>query len=138
MGLGFDIRGIEGVQKALDRKIDAVTKGIDREMNASVLTINEKQVSATPIDTGRLSRGNMFDISKPLNKTIFNRIEYAPYIEFGTGGLVSIPNGLEDIALQFKGAGIRHVNMRAQPFFFWPYFQERVKLVERIKKLIAE
>jgi hypothetical protein len=138
MSLKFDIRGMEGVQAALNKKVDAITKGIDREMTAAALETNAKQAAYTPVDTGRLRSSNGFDVSKPLDKKLFNRIQYAPYIEFGTGGLVTIPVGLEDIALQFKGAGIRQVNMRAQPFFFRAWFEERTKLIQRIKKLIAE
>ncbi len=138
MGLTFDIRGMEGVQAALNRKVDAITKGIDREMTAATIETNAKQVQYTPVDTGRLRGGNVFDVSKPLDKKLFNYIEYAPYIEFGTGGLVTIPVGLEEIALQFKGAGIRKVNMNAQPFFFRAWFEERAKLIQRIRKLIAE
>ncbi len=51
---------------------------------------------------------------------------------------MTIPAGLEEVAAQFKGAGIRRVNMHAQPFFFWPAFQEWAKMIERIKKMIAE
>tara|TARA_R110002167_G_scaffold34173_4_gene109158 strand:+ start:1057 stop:1536 length:480 start_codon:yes stop_codon:yes gene_type:complete len=48
---------------------------------------------------------------------------YAPYIEFGTGGMVKLDDMLElgipsSYAMQFKGKGIREVNLPARPFFF--------------------
>jgi len=138
MDLKFDIRSFDNVKKALDKKVDDLTNGIDKEMDKTVFEINAKQVAYTPVDTGRLRGGNGFDVSKPLNKTIENNVEYAPYIEFGTGGLVSVPKGLEDIALQFKGAGIRKVNMRAQPFFYRAFFEEAPKMLARIKTIIGQ
>jgi hypothetical protein len=62
--------------------------------------------------------------------------KYAPYVEFGTGGMVEIPKGLESEAAQFKGRGIRKVNMKAQPFFFSPFFEEKNNLLKRIQKLL--
>jgi len=73
-----------------------------------------------------------------LVKILENGVNYAPYIEFGTGGLVSIPAGLEEEAIVFKGAGLRKINMRAQPFFFRPAFEEFKKMVERLKKLYGQ
>jgi len=45
-------------------------------------------------------------------------VNYAPYVEFGTGNRVVVPDDVKDYAIQFKGAGIRKVNNRAQPYFF--------------------
>lgn len=48
-------------------------------------------------------------------------VRYAPYKEFGTGTKVQIPTnpeGLHEYAIQFKGKGIRKVNIKAHPYFF--------------------
>ena len=87
--------------------------------------------------TGNLRANNLVDVSQPLYKELRNPTTYAPYIEFGTGASVEIPSELQDEAMQFKGMGVRKVNMRAQPFFFWPYFMERSKLITRIKTLLS-
>ena len=136
MSIKFDIRGFKEIDIALNRRIDDLTKGVDAEMDKAVLEINAKQVSYTPVDTGLLSRGNSFDISKPLDKTLKNGIEYAGYVEFGTGGLVNVPPGLEDLAITWKGAGVRKVNLRPQPFFFRAFFEETPKMLARIKAVI--
>lgn len=59
------------------------------------------------------------------NKTIeiVAGVNYAPYVEFGTGGSVDLTDMLElgipsSYAAQFKGKGIREVNLPARPFFF--------------------
>ena len=48
---------------------------------------------------------------------------YAPYVEFGTGGMVDLDDMLQlgipaSYAAQFKGKGIKEVNLPARPFFF--------------------
>lgn len=136
--LKLDISGMNNLKKAIATKQKDLIEGIDNEMNAGVMDINAKQIAYTPVDTGRLKGGNHFDISKPLNKILENNIQYAPYIEFGTGGMVQIPKGLEDIAVQFKGKGLRKVNIRPQPFFYRAYFEQYPKMIQRIKKLLSK
>jgi len=136
--LKLDISGMDGLKKAIAEKQNDLIKGVDNEMNETVKEINAKQIIYNPIDTGRLKGGNKFDIAKPLNKLIENNIEYAPYIEFGTGGYVRVPKGLEDIAIQFKGKKGGKVNIRPQPFFYRAYFEEYPKLIQKIKKLLSK
>ena len=52
-----------------------------------------------------------------LEGAVESRVMYAPFIEFGTGSLVQIPSGWEDFASQFRGAGIRQVNISPTPAF---------------------
>jgi len=53
-----------------------------------------------------------------MGATVAVGVDYGPYKEFGTGELVEVPSGLEDYAMQFKGAGLRKVNQRPKPYFF--------------------
>lgn len=138
MKFELQLSGVKELEKVFMRKEKNLTKGLDREMTATTLMINAKQKRYTPVDTGRLRQGNVADVSKFLDKRLDNIVRYAPYIEFGTGGLVEVPTGLEDIAIQFKGKGIRKVNIAPQPFFYRAYFEERAKFIERVKKLLKE
>lgn len=52
---------------------------------------------------------------------------YSAYHEFGTGGLVNIPSGWEKMAEQFRGKGIRQINIQARPFMY-PAFVKGSKL----------
>ena len=47
---------------------------------------------------------------------IFANAPYAAYVEFGTGGLVSVPKGFEQIAIKFKGKGVKKINLRPRPY----------------------
>ena len=52
---------------------------------------------------------------------IFASAPYAAYVEFGTGGTVSVPKGFEGIAIKFKGKGIKQINLRPRPFLIPSY-----------------
>jgi hypothetical protein len=45
-------------------------------------------------------------------------VNYAPYVEFGTGTKVKVNEDTRDYAWQFKGKGIRKVNLLERPYFF--------------------
>lgn len=135
------VTGTDKLLAALQKAEKKLQDGVNREMDAAVIDINQKQIAGSPeskfaVDKGALKRGNKFDVTKPLYKRLYNAIEYAPYQEFGTGGLVSIPAGLEKEAEQFRGAGIRQVNMNPQPFFYRPYFEEIPKLLKAVENIL--
>ena len=134
--IAVSVVGTDKLLAALQRAEKKLQDGVNREMDAAVMDINAKQIAAAPVDKGVLRAGNRYDISKPLTKVIFNRVEYAPYQEFGTGGLVNIPDGLEGEAELFRGAGVRKVNMPPQPFFFRPYFEEIPKLLKAVENIL--
>lgn len=45
-------------------------------------------------------------------------VHYAPYVEFGTGSKVKVNADTKEYAMQFKGRGIKEVNLLARPYFF--------------------
>ena len=77
--------------------------------------------------------------------TVFANANYAPYVEFGTGGSVDLNDMLElgissSYAAQFKGKGIREVNLPPRPFFFSSarigFRNLLIRLNKQIKKTI--
>ena len=136
-GLRVRIENIDRLKKSIKDKTKVLAEGIDDEMNAFVQDVNAAQIARTPVDNSVLIKGNKFKIDKPFHKEIFNNVKYAPYVEFGTGGLVNVPNGLEDIAIQFKGKGIKQVNLPARPFFFAPFFEQKKEFIKRLKKILT-
>lgn len=135
------LQGIKGLEKAIKGKSEALVKGVDMEIKASVIEINQKQKSLAPVDFGVLRSSLKWAKTAPMTFELVSSgagSSYAPYQEFGTGGLVSIPQGLEAEAAQYKGKGIRQINMRPQPFFFAPAFAEWNKLKKRIEKMLSK
>jgi repressor of nif and glnA expression len=63
---------------------------------------------------------------------------YAPFVEFGTGGLVQVPNELKEIAIKFKGKGIRQVNLRARPYLYPALLRGRTEYLDKLKKVLSK
>jgi len=137
-GLGIEITGVNDLLKRLGERAAEMSGRVDKEMKASVLDMNAAQKRNCPVDNGVLWAANQWSQDGQMKYVLENRKEYAPYVEFGTGGLVSVPPGLEDIAIQFKGAGIRKVNLPARPFFFRAFFENKDKMIQNIKNAILK
>ena len=58
---------------------------------------------------------------------------YAPYVEFGTGSGVNVPQGFSDYAMQFyvNGKG----TMKAQPFLIPAYLKYRKVFLSDMRKI---
>lgn len=139
--IGVKLSGIKGLEAALKKKGEQISKVVDMEMQASVTKINREQKQLAPVDFGTLRSSLKFTKNKPMDYEIVSvgaGSSYAPYQEFGTGGLVDVPPGLEDVAAQYRGNKGRQINMKPQPFFFRPAFQEWNELVKRIQKLLSK
>lgn len=102
----LDITKIDSVNKRFAKLSEDVKTNIKNEVNASALKIQSDAKKLAPANLGTL-RGSIYkdEISKSPNEYMFiigAAAKYAPYVEFGTGGKVSIPNGYQDYAAQFK------------------------------------
>lgn len=139
--INVNLVGGDKLRKVLKEKGDALRKGVDAEMQKTMVEINAQQKALAPVDYGTLRSSLKFTKVAPLEYEIVSSgagSEYAPYQEFGTGGLVNIPAGLENEAAKYKGKGERQINMRPQPFFFAPAFKEFKELRKRIQALLAK
>ena len=59
--------------------------------------------------------------------------KYAPYQEYGTGGLVTVDPEMYENAIQFKGKGIRQVNIPPQPFLYPAFVEGRDFYIKELK-----
>jgi HK97 gp10 family phage protein len=93
-----------------------------------------------PVDLGqlRLSIGHTTARVGYNKSFFFANAPYSAYVEFGTGGRVSIPKGFEELASRYKGKGIRQIDIKPQPFFIPAYLQNipiyRKKLVTALDR----
>lgn len=78
-------------------------------------------------DTGKLVQ-NIWGVQiDNLNWQVQARMRYSAYMEFGTGRLTAIPPGWEDIASEFRGQGIKEVNILPRPYMY-PAYKDGLKL----------
>ena len=126
-GLNTVIANIRKYGKEAEKDIEGVTELVARNIEK-----NAKQLA--PANFGKLGQSIQAVKETPLNW----RIEaggvlapYAPFVEFGTGGLVQVPNELKEIAIKFKGKGIKQVNLRARPYLY-PAFIYKLSSIESV------
>jgi len=103
------------------------------EDEVQVLADNIQLKSAQRVrrDFGILAN-SQFKSVQGLNAEVGFSAKYAAYVEFGTGGFVDVPSGLEDYAIQFKGKGIKQVNLIPRPYLFNSAFEEFTELKNRL------
>lgn len=76
---------------------------------------------------------------------MYSTAYYAPYVEFGTGSKYVSPNDATELGIpesyiaQFKGQGIKEVNLRPRPFFYVSarraYQNMLMRIEARLKKI---
>ena len=135
----------KNVVKNLDKVIRQMQNlGVNAEK--SIIKINEKTAQeivlnakiAAPVDFGKLRQGIGTDSEGKLNQVVFAKEKYSAYVEFGTGGLVEVPAELKEVAAQFKGKGIRKINMKPQPFLYPAFVKGRVQYLQDLKAKLNE
>lgn len=123
--------------------INKIAEEMPREMGktafsaqAKAQALAKKPLFKGPKITGNL-KNNIAAYMTPEGAVLEAKAKYSPYVEFGTGRSVDLTE-LEKLgfpksyAAQFKGKGVKKVNLPARPFFF-PSVREAIK--ERIIKL---
>jgi HK97 gp10 family phage protein len=72
-----------------------------------------------------------------MNYEVVVTMPYAAYVEFGTGGAVKIPAGVEDYAIQFKKPNRLNISMKANPYLFPAFFELKPTIIQDIKDIIT-
>jgi phage gpG-like protein len=132
--------------KRLTRKLDKLkklsTQELSNEIGQTVFASSDRMKSSVIVDKGGLKQSIVAGAAN--NKGYVKaKANYAPYIEFGTGRLVDLED-LTDLglpasyAMQFKGKGIKEVNLPARPFFFSSVRIELAKLLKRLDSTIKK
>lgn len=112
-------------------QIEGFKDRMEEEVTIMTDDIKVKAVSRVSVDDGFL-KNSIYSVQDGLNAEVGASVHYAPYVEFGTGGMVDVPQGLEDYAIQYKGKGIKEVNLPARPFLFNSAFEEVIATLKRI------
>jgi HK97 gp10 family phage protein len=138
--ISFKIEGLDALIKRLGKLSPKIAKEVAMEVNASALSIQSKAKREVKVDNGTLRNSIQLKEINQDNKIVYtvgSALKYAPYVEFGTGGEVNVPAGYETFAIQFKGKGIRKINLRARPYLI-PAFESEIPILRKnIQKVIA-
>lgn len=128
-GLAKTLKALEKFGQRIDKKVDAIT-----EANAREIEVKAKQ--RAPVDLGKLRQSIGVVRRTEKSYSVVANAPYAAYQEFGTGNLVNVPPELADIAVQFRGRGIKQVNIPPQPFLFPSFVSQRPEYLKDLEDLL--
>ena len=131
----MEVDGLRDLISTLTKADSKFEKVIDAEIGASALKIEKEAKQTVVVNNGFLQNSINTRHIASMMWEVYAQAPYAAYVEFGTGGLVNVPAGLESYAIQFKGKGLRVVNLPARPFLFPAYFRNRQLLLNRLNQL---
>jgi len=138
--ISFKIEGLDALINRLGKLSPKIAKEVAMEVNASALAIQRNAKRAVTVDNGTLRNSIQLkevNTGSKIVYTVGSALKYAPYVEFGTGGLVNVPAGYESFAIQFKGTKGYKVNLRARPYLI-PAFESEIPILRKnIQKVIA-
>ena len=148
----IEILGLEFVKNKLEQAPAKLFKQASSIIYETAVEIENKSKSRTPVDTGalqssiratKLSNGSAM-IKAGLSNVSNSKghlINYAPYVEFGTGKKPNLAYKMLDnsaltiYAGTFKGRGMRKSKKAAEPYLFNTTDELLIKMVERIKNI---
>jgi HK97 gp10 family phage protein len=157
MAFTFQIKNLAEVLKDFDKLSVNVKQGVADELKITAYDIVNMAQQLAPVDDGNLRANIRVARDEEMTKLIESGAEYSAYMEFGTGTNVNVPpiEGLAELAMQFKGAGLQgkhpvkfkdgtwrmvpyQLNLQPRPFFFPAFQAQTAELSKRLKEIIEE
>lgn len=145
MAKGINIQVSDAAfQRLLNRykeKVNGTAALLDRELAATGELMATSAKNMVAVDTGRLRNSISLKKDQFLSYYLVAQTNYAAYVEFGTGTGFIPPETSEwnKLASQFKGRGIKQVNLPARPYMrpsilaYYPKFKEEAIKIIRSK-----
>lgn len=135
---GIKFENLDNIPKILAERFADVHK-IEAAMKKAVTLVEGEARKKAPKDTGELRRSIESKVEIEGNTiigTVFTPLEYAPYIEYGTG-LFAESGGRKDVPWYYqddKGEWHSTSGMKPQPFMRPAVDENRTKVIEIIKE----
>ena len=129
MAVSVNIKGFKELEKSLKefgKEGQAVALDV---VFATASDIERDAKAEAPKNYGKLAQSiRSIKVENEVKYKVQANEPYAAFVEFGTGALVSIPDGWTDMAADFRGRGIRQVNIAPQPYLY-PAFQKGSRML---------
>lgn len=130
MNIDFELTGLEGL---IEQLIDE--DKINRALGKACALVERSAKQKAPKDTGELRRSISSKVENG-EGVVFTPLEYAPYVEFGTGlfaesgGRADVPWSYQDDSGEWHSTSGQH----PQPFMRPAYDENREKII----RIVAE
>lgn len=102
----FEVKGFAELYKKFKQLDEKAKVEVKKEFNASALKIQNTAKRLAPVNFGQLRNSIVLSESGKATDFVYKvtaTAKYAPYVEFGTGGKVSVPSEYSEYAAKFKG-----------------------------------
>lgn len=119
MAFGIDLSGIPRLEKKLADLNNSIATDLAKEISASALKIEKDAKRNAPVNMGTLRQSIHATSKDKLTHYVEVGVSYGAYVEFGTGGKVSIPSGYQDYAATFKGNKGGSLNDMIEALTLW-------------------
>jgi len=130
------IRGLDKTILQLKKFGEKAKDTLSLVMEATAFEMVDKAVSLVVVDTGKLKQSiRVITVNdmKYIVEAGGGVAPYAPYIEFGTGGLVEVPKEFDEQARRALGKGIKQVNLPARPYMYPAYIYGLKSIEDNLK-----
>lgn len=137
--MAIEIEGIGKVLKRLEKLSN--TENIEKAMGKACAVVEAAAKQNAPKDTGALKSSITSKVEvegKEVIGTIFTPLEYAPYVEYGTG-LFAESGGRKDVPWNYqddKGEWHSTSGQKPQPFMRPAIEDNRDKIIKILKESI--
>ena len=105
------------------------TEKISEALDKSALLVQSNARTLCPVDTGNL-RNSIVIEKKDNSREIGTSVEYAPYVEFGTGQKGSATNTNSEVNVSYRADWS---GMKAQPYLY-PALKDNKEKIQKIFK----
>ena len=135
-----EIKGLNKLLKKFETLDKEIIKNVEGTIEGAAQNIEEDAKVAAPVFNGtsggdlRLGIKAQPIAGKEMGYRVVAKEKYSAFMEFGTGGKnVKVPAELKKIAAEFKGKGIREVNIQPRPFLYPAFVKHRKILIKDLK-----
>ena len=135
--MNVEFEGAEKLIARLDKMSDEAA--LKKSLETAALLVERSAREKAPKDTGALRRSIRSKV-EGLEGIVYTPLEYAPYIEYGTG-LFAEGNGRKDVPWNYqddKGNWHSTSGLKPQPFMRPSLDENREKIVDILKEGVMD
>lgn len=132
--MNVEFEGAEKLMARLDKMSDEAA--LKKSLETAALLVERSAREKAPKDTGALRRSIRSKV-EGLEGIVYTPLEYAPYIEYGTGLFAEEGNGRKDVPWNYqddKGNWHSTSGLKPQPFMRPSLDENREKIVDILKE----
>lgn len=134
MSVRISINGLENVLDAIDDISDM--SQLEGALGRACALVERSAKQKAPKDTGALRRSITSEVSGT-SGVVFTPLEYAPYVEYGTGLFAEQGNGRKDVPWKYQddeGNWHETSGQKPQPFMRPALEENRTRILEILKE----